>query len=79
MSLFDETVWAYGGYMPGEGHCTVCGCKVQPGYLMCGPHWRRVPKYLAALVWNALDAWNGGYGDLQALRVAQQAATEAVK
>jgi hypothetical protein len=75
MNGLDITDWAYGGYLPGDGHCTVCGRHVQPGYLMCGPHWRLVPKHLAALVWNALDAWNGGFGTLDALRAAQAEAT----
>jgi hypothetical protein len=66
-------------FMPGDGTCAVCGRKVKPGYLMCGQHWRQVPKHLAALVWNALDAWNGGYGDLTALRSAQREAIQAVK
>jgi len=55
----------------GNGHCAVCGSKCQPSYLMCGPHWRQVPKLMQLKVYAALDAYMNGDGTLGNLRNAQ--------
>jgi hypothetical protein len=61
----------------GMGHCAVCGRKCNYGYLMCGPHWRQVPKHIQERVWDALAKWETG-GPLGALRNAQADAVGAV-
>lgn len=35
-----------------ECHARGCATKVPPRLLMCGPHWRRVPKELQEAVWK---------------------------
>ena len=37
-----------------EHHCHALNCrrKCPPEYLMCGTHWRKVPKELQAPVWR---------------------------
>jgi hypothetical protein len=45
--------------------------------LMCGPHWRKVPKPLQHKVWAALDAYEAGQLLLSELRDAQNEAVLA--
>lgn len=60
----------------GTHECPVHGCSTRVPYdrLMCVPHWRRVPKVLAAAVWDA--ARNDWLGDGHL--AAQAAAINAV-
>jgi hypothetical protein len=38
-----------------NGKCQVpkCDRRAPPGRLMCGPHWKRVPRNLQRAVWRA--------------------------
>jgi Zn ribbon nucleic-acid-binding protein len=40
-------------FLPAGHHCHArgCGTKVKPELLMCGPHWRLVPKTIRDRVW----------------------------
>lgn len=63
--------------------CEAVGCQhlVQPGFLMCSDHWRKVPKKLQAEVWRtwrALNHRNAGPEDAVRYRKAKQAAIDAV-
>lgn len=62
----------------GMGHCAVCGAKCQYGFLMCGRHWRQVPRRLQNEVYERLEAWEQNTGTLLALRSAQADAVGAV-
>lgn len=35
-----------------------CDNAVKAGHLMCGYHWRQVPKHLQTPVWATWRAWN---------------------
>jgi len=62
---------------PGDGLCQVCGHRIRPGLLMCGPHWRLVPLAVQNAVWAALRAYENRAGTLEALRTAQEKAVDA--
>lgn len=40
-----------------------CGAVVRAGHLMCGHHWRAVPKAQRDDVWATLRAWQRGFTD----------------
>lgn len=63
--------------------CEAVGCQhmVQPGFLMCTPHWRQVPKKLQAMVWTTwreLNRRGATPEHAQRYRAAKQAAIDAV-
>ena len=62
------------------GTCARPGCPrpTSERYVLCRAHWWLVPRPLRAKVWQAYREWRRGYGDLEALRAAQQAAVDAV-
>jgi len=66
--------------LAGAGHgCRVPPCRaaVAPGYLMCRPHWRQVPKPLRDRVWAT---WQSGAGVFSPeYREAVRQAVEAVE
>jgi hypothetical protein len=62
---------------PGDGLCQVCGHAVPPGWLLCRPHWSRVPRRLQNEVYAALRAYKASTGTLGELRAVQERAVEA--
>lgn len=42
---------------------TRCPRTVRPGHLMCGVHWRQVPREIQTLVWSSWRSWNRTHSD----------------
>lgn len=68
--------------------CPVAGCDamIKHNYLMCPPHWRRVPKILRTALREAFSEYNDAYErrlpvmpKIRALRSVQSACIEAVE
>lgn len=63
--------------------CPVDPCQrtVRPGQLMCGPHWRLVPKDTQRAVYSTWRAWNRTHSDddWAAYLVARDAALASVE
>jgi DNA polymerase III epsilon subunit-like protein len=59
----------------GEHHCHAHGCKTacKPEFLMCPPHWRKVPKPIADAVWQA---YRPGQCDDKSPSIAWQVAAD---
>ena len=61
-------------------HARGCNTPVPPKMLMCGPHWRMVPKTLQRRVWSAYNRGQevGDAPVTKAWHVAADAAIQAV-
>lgn len=60
--------------------CSAPGCRVEirTHFLMCAPHWRRVPGAIRTEVNEAYRKWKDGEIGLDELREVQRRATEAL-
>lgn len=57
-----------------------CARQVRAGLLMCGPHWRRVPRELQAEQYAAYRAWQRGDANgRERLDQATEASVHAVE
>lgn len=63
--------------------CPLDGCPrtARAGQLMCGYHWRQVPKALQSDVWRTWRKWNRTHGDKdwQTYMIARRAALDAIE
>lgn len=64
------------GAPPHLCHARDCGAPVPPEYLMCGRHWKLVPKPLQRAVWGAYR--DGQCDDKRPSKAWMQAADAAI-
>lgn len=68
----------------GQGNCVVCKTQIEPGRLMCLPHWRLVPAALTAQIGSSQRRYRmartsqGRRDSLISLRNVQRQAIAAV-
>lgn len=55
-----------------------CGAEIPIEYLMCAPHWFKVPRHLRIKCTSAFRGWQAGTASVEALRGAQAECVAAI-